>query len=410
MATARPLVSVYSCEKEGEIVDSIKMPNVFVAPIRPDIVRFVHTNMSKNRRQAYGVAANAGYQTSAESWGTGRAVSRIPRVPGGGTHRAGQAAFGNMCRGGGMFAPNKTWRRWHRKINVTQKRHAVVSAIAATAIPALVMARGHRVDEVPELPLVVSDDMQGIQKTRKARDMLKVLGCEEELQKVIDSKMIRPGKGKLRNRRYVKRRGPLVIYESDSGVCRAFRNIPGVELCHVSRLNLLTLAPGGTVGRLVVWSASAFKYLQNLYGSVNGSATSDMKVGYHLPRPMMLNADIARIINSDEIQSVAKPMLKAPPRATRQLNPLVNEQAMFRLNPAASRMKQNRKLSAIPGSRHHELVQRRKRKNIEERKENHKKSKLYFREIQKAFSDKKDLELEKKEAARQALLVIRDAQ
>jgi ribosomal protein L4 len=35
-------------------------------------------------------------QSSAESWGTGRAVSRIPRVPGGGTHRAGQGAFGNV--------------------------------------------------------------------------------------------------------------------------------------------------------------------------------------------------------------------------------------------------------------------------------------------------------------------------
>jgi len=49
----------------------------------------------------------AGHQTAAESWGTGRAVSRIPRVPGGGTHRAGQGAFGNMCRGGRMFAPTK---------------------------------------------------------------------------------------------------------------------------------------------------------------------------------------------------------------------------------------------------------------------------------------------------------------
>ncbi|CAM9319130.1 unnamed protein product, partial [Ectocarpus fasciculatus] len=50
--------------------------------------------------------------TSAESWGTGRAVSRIPRVQGGGTQRAGQGAFGNMCRGGRMFSPTKIWRRW----------------------------------------------------------------------------------------------------------------------------------------------------------------------------------------------------------------------------------------------------------------------------------------------------------
>merc|ERR1711990_530992 len=47
---------------------------------------------------------------------------------------------GNMCRGGRMFAPTKTWRRWHRKINVAQKRYAMCSAIAATGVPALVMA------------------------------------------------------------------------------------------------------------------------------------------------------------------------------------------------------------------------------------------------------------------------------
>lgn len=46
--------------------------------------------MAKNRRQAYAVSEKAGHQTSAESWGTGRAVARIPRVGGGGTHRSGQ--------------------------------------------------------------------------------------------------------------------------------------------------------------------------------------------------------------------------------------------------------------------------------------------------------------------------------
>jgi large subunit ribosomal protein L4e len=51
----------------------------------------------------------------------GRAVARIPRVSGSGTHRAGQAAFGNMCRSGRMFAPTKVWRKWHQKLNINQK-------------------------------------------------------------------------------------------------------------------------------------------------------------------------------------------------------------------------------------------------------------------------------------------------
>ncbi len=56
-----------------------------------------------------------------------------------------------------MFAPTRTWRRWHRKVNRNQKRYAVTSALAASALPALVMARGHRVEQVAEVPLVVAD-------------------------------------------------------------------------------------------------------------------------------------------------------------------------------------------------------------------------------------------------------------
>jgi len=67
----------------------VVLPAVFTAPIRLDIVQFVHANLSKNTRQAHGVDPKAGMKHSAESWGTGRAVARIPRVSGSGTHRAG---------------------------------------------------------------------------------------------------------------------------------------------------------------------------------------------------------------------------------------------------------------------------------------------------------------------------------
>merc|ERR1719163_722270 len=135
-----------------------------MSPIRPDLIKFVFHGQNKNSRQPYAVFVGAGHQHSAESWGTGRAVSRIPRVSGGGTSRAGQGAFGNMCRSGRMFAPTKTWRKWHYKINTNQKRYAVVSALAASALPSLVMARGHKVDQVPEFPLVVPDSIESIQK------------------------------------------------------------------------------------------------------------------------------------------------------------------------------------------------------------------------------------------------------
>uniref|UniRef100_T1GS66 Ribosomal protein L4 n=1 Tax=Megaselia scalaris TaxID=36166 RepID=T1GS66_MEGSC len=100
LATTRPLVSVYTEKNEATKGNTIVLPAVFKAPIRPDVVNEIHQLMRRNNRQPYAVSEEAGHQTSAESWGTGRAVARIPRVRGGGTHRSGQGAFGNMCRGG----------------------------------------------------------------------------------------------------------------------------------------------------------------------------------------------------------------------------------------------------------------------------------------------------------------------
>jgi large subunit ribosomal protein L4e len=103
--TSRPVVSVYKADNAKEAVCSVPMPGVFAAPIRNDLVHFVHSNLAKNRRQGHAVFYKAGQEHSAESWGTGRAVARIPRIGGSGTSRSGQATFGNMCRKARMFAP-----------------------------------------------------------------------------------------------------------------------------------------------------------------------------------------------------------------------------------------------------------------------------------------------------------------
>merc|ERR1712085_153887 len=233
--------------------------------------------------------AKAGYETAAESWGTGRAVARIPRVPGGGIHRSGQAAFGNMCRGGGMFAPLKTWRKWHRKSNKAMKRHAVAAALAATAVPALVMARGHKVDEVPELPLVIQDSAEeGITKTKQALALLKKLGAGADLTRAASSKTVRAGRGKARNRRTVMRKGPLVIHNmgkeqmAQAGLAKAVRNLPGVEVAHVDRLNLLQLAPGGSIGRFCVFTEGAIKRLATLFGSKKAGSSSKRTPHQHV--------------------------------------------------------------------------------------------------------------------------------
>merc|ERR1712137_1498883 len=300
-------------------------------------------NMNKNRRQAYAVFNGAGHQHSAESWGTGRAVSRIPRVSGGGTSRAGQAAFGNMCRSGRMFNPTRTWRKWHRKINTNQKRYAVASALAASALPSLVLARGHHISDVPEIPLVVNPATESLQRTKQAIKALESVGAYADVEKVKDSRKLRRGKGKMRNRRHVQRLGPLVVYKEDNGIVQAMRNLPGVELAHVERLNLLQLAPGGHMGRFIVWTQSAFEALNGIYGSVTRESTQ--KSGYKLPQNVMMNSDITRVINSDEVQSKVKPANTTVVRKRLKKNPLKNLGVKVRLNPYALSLRRSELLA-----------------------------------------------------------------
>jgi len=230
-----------------------------------------------------------------------------------------------------MFAPTKIWRRWHRKISVNQRRYAVSSALAATAVSALVFARGHRIENVPELPLVLSDSLNAVSKTKDAKAVLQRIGAIADVQKAKDSKKIRRGVGKSRNRRYVQRKGPLVIYDASEGLDKAFRNIPGVDLAVVDNLSLLDLAPGGHLGRFCIWTKGAFEKLDSLFGTYEEAA--EHKNGFNLPRSLMSNADLARIINSDEIQSVVKASVSSMPAIPKKTNPLKNTAAKIALNP-----------------------------------------------------------------------------
>ncbi|KAF8339822.1 60S ribosomal protein L4 [Cantharellus anzutake] len=328
---SRPTVSVHAVG--GEASSSLTLPAVLTAPIRLDVVHQVHKSIAKNKRQPHAVSAKAGEQTSAESWGTGRAVARIPRVGGAGTHRAGQGAFGNMCRGGRMFAPTKIWRKWHVRVNHNERRYAAISALAATALPSLVLARGHRVEGVDEIPLVVSADVENFKKTKQAVALLKALGAHRDVVKVSKSRTTHPGKGKWRNRRYKQRRGPLIVYGNDEGISKAFRNLPGVEVANVRRLNLLQLAPGGHLGRFVIWTETAFGLLDEIYGTFD--KRSAHKRDYILPSAKISNPDITRVINSDEIQSVLRRKRAPPARRVKRKNALKNKTALYRLNPYA---------------------------------------------------------------------------
>jgi len=256
-----------------------------------------------------------------------------------------------------MFAPTKTWRRWHRKVNLNQRRYALASALAASALPSLVMARGHRIDDVAEIPLVVSSDkVKDITKTKAAIKLLDELHASADVDRAKHSRKIRRGKGKMRNRRYRTRRGPLIVYDTNDNVDRAFRNLPGVELAHVERLNLLQLAPGGHLGRFIIWTQHAFKKLDNLYKLQSGSVKST----YTLPRAVMTNPDLGRIINSDEIQTMLRPAIKQHRFHPHKKNPLKNLGVLLKLNPYAKTLRRRTLLASQKKSRAEAVAKKRK--------------------------------------------------
>jgi len=354
--TVRPSISVIGID--GNLSGQIAMPTIFTAPIRPDIIQIAHKNLAKNHRQPYAVTSKAGHQTSAQSWGTGRAVSRVPRVPGGGTQRSGHGAISNSCRGGHMYAPTKIWRRWHRKLNVSMKRYAIASALATSAIPSLVMSRGHRIENLPEIPLVMDDKIESICGTSKALSILGVLGVGSEIERIRASRQIHKGRGKLRNRRYTNRKGPMVVYAHDNGIKKAFRNMLGVDVAKVECLNLLDLAPGGQLGRLIIWTKSAVEALKSLWITRRICQAEKLKTTGVIKTAFMTNSHLDRLINSDEVQSVVRAPKdqKFNKRTPLKKNPMRNKRTMLKLNPYKSEKSNN--------SKKMESVKIKKNKNI----------------------------------------------
>jgi len=232
---------------------------------------------------------------------------------------------------------------------ITGRRFATTSALAASSVPSLLMARGHHVSTVPEVPLVVaSSAFEGaaIAKTSAALALLKAVGAGPDVSKVSKSRKLRAGKGKLRGRRYRQRRGPLIVYSPDEDgkeLVRAFRNIPGVETSSVYALNLLQLAPGGHLGRFIIWTSSAFAALDKIYDST--TTPSALKKDFLLPSNLVSNADIGRLINSSEVQAVvrsAKGGAKTKRAGVQKKNPLHNKQVLLRLNPYAKAFSQEK--------------------------------------------------------------------
>ena len=93
------------------------------------------------------------------------------------------------------------------------------------------------------------------------------------------------------------------------------------------------------MGRFCIWTESAFRKLDELYGTWRKAAS--LKSNYNLPMHKMLNADLSRILKSPEIQRALQAPRKKIHRRVLKKNPLKNLRIMLKLNPYAKTMRRN---------------------------------------------------------------------
>ena len=247
---------------EGKSVGKTKLPPIFETPIRPDVIKRAVLAIQSNRRQPQGRDPMAGKRTTAESRGVGLGIARIPRIKG----PVGRGALAPGTVGGRMAHPPTSEKKIVRRIPRKEKRLALFSAIAAAASKKIVASRGHSIEDVPQIPLVVTDDLEELKKTKEVEEALIRLGVLSDIYRVRESRKIRAGKGKLRGRKIKQAVGPLIVVAENKGILEAARNIPGVDVTNVKSLNVEMLAPGTHPGRLTIWTKKAIEKLNEFYG------------------------------------------------------------------------------------------------------------------------------------------------
>ncbi|MFH0752164.1 MAG: 50S ribosomal protein L4 [archaeon] len=250
---------------EGKKTKSIELPSQFEEEYRPDLIKRAVLAKQSHDRQPYGASPEAGMRHSTfvskrrrKYRGCyGKGIARTPRkiMSRSGTQMNWVGARAPNTVGGKRAHPPKAEKDWDLKINATERRKALRSAIAATTDKELVKKRGHISATVP---IIIENAFESLKKAKDVTVILKKLGLEKELKRSA-KKTIRAGKGKGRGRKYVKKKGPLIVMSKKCDLTKAAKNIPGVDLTEVKCLNTELLAPGTHAGRLTIWTEDAIK-------------------------------------------------------------------------------------------------------------------------------------------------------
>jgi large subunit ribosomal protein L4e len=255
-------ISAKVFDLKGGEVSKLNLPQIFRTPSRPDVIKRAVVAIQSHRIQPQGRDPMAGKRNTAESRHAGLGIARVPRLK----ERGQRAAFAPGTVGGREAHPPTSEKKIKKKIPKKEMRLALRSAVAATGSKEAVASRGHSVDDVPDFPLVVVDDIQSLKKTKDVEDVLVNLGVWSDIFRVKESRKVRAGKGKMRGRKMKQAIGPLLVITKNDGVAEAARNLPGVDVVSVENLNAEVLAPGTHAGRLTVWTNSAFEKLETVFG------------------------------------------------------------------------------------------------------------------------------------------------
>jgi large subunit ribosomal protein L4e len=249
---------------DGRESNSIELPEIFETPYRPEVIHKVCINLLSHTYQRQGRYPAAGEIVSSESRNTGLGIARIARARGEGFQRAGQAAGVAGVRHGRVAHPPESWKTIRKKINKKEKLLGFCSAIAATGRKDLIIGRGHKVGKVSNFPIVVSNDIEYISKTRDLRMALLALGLEEDLIRARSSYKRRTGTARRRGRSARSGVSALIVVENDENLGRLSESIPGVEVRSVQKLNIIDLVPGSKAIRLTIFSQNAIEKLKDV--------------------------------------------------------------------------------------------------------------------------------------------------
>ncbi len=266
MMSKSNMINVYSLD--GSKVEQVELPRVFLTPYRADIIRRAFVHIQSRFFQPQGRDPLAGMRVSAESRGTGLGIARMARIKGEGMRRAGQAGGVAGVVKGRLTHPPRVEKVIVKRLNKKEKNLALCTAIAATAIREVVKARGHRIQDDVELPLIVTDDIESISKSKDLLKVLNALRLSDDLERARSSIKKRSGKARMRGRKqYIAKSALVIVRDEKSKVAMAAGSIPGVEVVPVSRLSVIHLAPGGHPGRLCIWSKSALESIRDMSNS-----------------------------------------------------------------------------------------------------------------------------------------------